>query len=121
MEISVALTLLIGLRIGLIAAMALLVVFTVALLRMWRMGISQDCGCFGEHSDAATPLGHGRNTLLFVAALGAAAAGQELAAWHHDPELAITHVAVVGAAGALWVLLQTFIARHRLLLKGEAG
>lgn len=51
-----------------IASFLLLVLFSLALGRMWLVGATLNCGCFGESSDASTPAtGLIRNALLMIA------------------------------------------------------
>jgi uncharacterized membrane protein YphA (DoxX/SURF4 family) len=55
-------------RAASLAAMALLVMFTVAIVHVVRAGINVDCGCFGGNSGPVTAWTAARDLVLLAAA-----------------------------------------------------
>ena len=113
-------------RWGALAAIALLLVFSVAIVRILRRGAAVDCNCFGGL--AQTEVGRGtliRNALLGLLAVFVTAGGESVGAfsWVTAPasgdRLAIVLLvgAVIGLCGFCWLLLRQ---NGRLLLRLDA-
>lgn len=102
-----------------VAALVLLLAFSIALARMWQLGITQDCGCFGEASHASTPAsGLLRNTALAACAV-ASIVWPPSAAWFSDiPSLLVHTVSVAGVIG-VWTLTLVLVDRRALLIDGK--
>ena len=101
-EIVVAATLVVVPRAGAVAALVLLVAFTVVLARALRAGSSVSCGCFGTSGRAPVSFVElVRNGLLVVAAVAALAASSPVAPGLDDLVLATTAAAVAGVVLAL--------------------
>lgn len=113
-------------RWGALAAIALLLAFSVAIVRVLRRGTAVDCNCFGGL--AQTEVGRGtlvRNALLGLLAVFVAAGGESVGAfgWATAPapgdRLAI--VLLVGAVFGLCVFCWRLLRQNgRLLLRLDA-
>lgn len=108
--------------LGAVMAIVLLVLFTAALARMWRMGITQDCGCFGEVSDTATPAsGIVRNLGLLALAVAISSTvpeGLSQSASFSDVSMSVI---VAGSLIGLWTLGSACLSQRRLLLDGVSA
>jgi hypothetical protein len=121
-ELSVAASLAIGSSrsYGAVAAIVLLFAFCAALARMWQLGLTQDCGCFGEASTDATPRsGLIRNALLLVAAIAVLASTPASAPWDLSTSEALAALAIALGAASFWSLAHVVVS-DRAILFGRA-
>ncbi|HWT91518.1 MAG TPA: MauE/DoxX family redox-associated membrane protein [Solirubrobacteraceae bacterium] len=122
LELAVAVWLLSGVAstAAACAVVALLVLFTAALLRMWRLGIAQDCGCFGEASQASTPAsGVVRNVLLLALGLAMLSDPTAMNEWASDAGSVAAHAVAAASLFCLWELGTTLLLRRALLTTGR--
>jgi peroxiredoxin len=113
-------------RWGALAAVALLVIFSVAIARTLRAGSAPDCNCFGGLTQ--TEVGRGtliRNLLLGGIAAFVALSGEPVGAFHWvtipaaRDRMAIVFM-IVCLAGLGWLCWQLLRQNGRLLLRLEA-
>jgi hypothetical protein len=117
-ELTVAAVLLAGLwpREAAIAAIALLVLFTGVLGRMWASGATLDCGCFGESSEASTPAtGVVRNAALITAALLVVISPDSARLWAASVGTVAAATTVAAGAICLWLCVSALVIRRQLL------
>ncbi|MBA2717271.1 MAG: hypothetical protein H0U51_09520 [Propionibacteriales bacterium] len=101
------------------AALILVIAFSVALARMWQLGITQDCGCFGEASHASTPAsGLLRNAVLAACAV-ALIGWPPSATWFSDTPSLLVHIVAVAGLFGVWTLTLLLVERRALLIDGE--
>jgi hypothetical protein len=101
-------------RVTAALAMVVLGLFTLALVQMWRAGLNQDCGCFGESREAESPAsGVIRNAGLF--GLAGLLLAEPRSVWHASgDDLAAAATIAIGLA-CLWLTSSTLVTRRALL------
>jgi uncharacterized membrane protein YphA (DoxX/SURF4 family) len=110
-ELVVAVALVAAPSVGAVAALVVLVAFSVVLARAVASGIGAPCACFGRpRTDPVSVVDLVRNVLLSVLAVAALGAG-------HPVRPSLTEMAIVGAAVVAGSLLLAVIrwahaARH---------
>ncbi len=117
-ELSVAVALLVGpsRRYGAIGSVVLLVAFCGALARMWQLGITQDCACFGEASTDATPRsGLIRNAFLLAAAAGVLASSPATAPWEVGAGDAAAAGVIALGLTCMWNLVHLVVSDRAVL------
>lgn len=93
-------------------AAALLVFFTLVLIRMWRIGL-KGCGCFGEQAEGGGMVsGMARNVLLIAGAV-TVAAGPDVAVFEHGVAGLLGQATVVAGAVCLWTCGAAVAARWK--------
>ncbi len=101
-------------------AVVMLLVFSAALLRMWRKGVS-GCGCFGEASESA-PSGLARNAILIALALAfVVLPEQEPGVWAHDWRSVSAQLTVVLGAVCAWPLAVALFNRRGMVFGNGGG
>ena len=121
-EVATALLIVSGIapREAAIAAIALLTLFSLALLRMWRLGSNQECACFGEAAEAATPAsGLVRNTLLAIGAASIIATPD--GAGFGDLGALLANITLVAGVIALWSAAVTVATFRTFLFHDSLG
>jgi uncharacterized membrane protein YphA (DoxX/SURF4 family) len=96
-------------------SVVMLLVFSAALLRMWRKGVS-GCGCVGEASESA-PSGLARNAILIALALVFVVLPQrEPGVWAHDWRTVAAQLTVVVGSISAWPLAVALVKRRDMVL-----
>jgi putative oxidoreductase len=121
-EIVLAALLLSGLWPEAVAAISMLALgcFTLALLQMWRVGVTQDCGCFGESREAASPAsGVVRNAGLLC--LAGVLVVEPRSIWNAPPGDLIAAGTIAIAIACLWQTTSTLLTRRAILFLPRSG
>lgn len=100
---------------AIVAAIALLVVFTIILTEMWRRGI-KGCACFGETvNTATTSSGVIRNLILIAAAASIANDPGPISFVGPDVSSFLARATVVVGALCFWPCLVALVNRRKLI------
>lgn len=100
-------------------AVVMLLVFSAALLRMWRKGVT-GCACFGEASESA-PAGLARNAILIALALAfVVLPPRDPDVWAHDWRAVAAQLTVVLGAISAWPLAVALVKRRDMIF-GNGG
>ncbi|MEO7299254.1 MAG: MauE/DoxX family redox-associated membrane protein [Verrucomicrobiota bacterium] len=100
---------------SIIAAIAILAVFTLILLEMWRRGI-KGCACFGETVNSATSSsGVIRNLILILAACLIVKEPGPITFIGPDISSFLARITVVVGALCFWPCLVALISRRKLI------
>jgi uncharacterized membrane protein YphA (DoxX/SURF4 family) len=121
LELALAVWLLGGVAPREAAAVSILVLllFSAALLRIWRRGLT--CGCFGEAGESA-PSGLVRNVILIVlAATVALPQAAPETPWSAGAGIIIGRVTVVIGAACLWACLVALFQQRKFVFSSAGA